>query len=62
MKYKIVQGFIDPQFAIEPNIEDVIQDSLDAGFKLIGNLFHVKHGLFAQAMIYYQDDEQEENY
>lgn len=57
MKYKIVTGFLNPYGKNVDNIVKKIQGSLDAGFKLHGNLIHVKDNQYSQAMTYKDKNE-----
>ena len=52
MKYKIVEGYLNPFGKDVKDIEKSIQGRLDAGFKLYGNLIHIKNNKYTQAMVY----------
>ena len=52
IKYKIVNGYLNPYGSAVDNIEEIIQGKLDAGYKLHGNLIHIRDNEYSQAMIY----------
>ena len=51
MKYKILEGYLNPFGANAKNIEKMIQEHLDCGWVLYGNLILIEDYKFCQAVI-----------
>ncbi len=52
MKYIIVDGYLNPYGIDVQDIEKKVNGQLKKGFKLQGNLVHIKNNEYAQAMTY----------
>ena len=51
MKYEIIEGYLNPYGSEVENIEKKVSKKLEAGFKLYGQLIHLKDNKYSQAMV-----------